>query len=114
MHKIILALRYFLKRRITHFAVLAVALCVLIVFVVMTIMTGLVNDFKRKNHNFVGDCVVGTESLVGFSYYEEFIKTFAKQWYSIGYTDSNNGKERDFEYHWKEAEHDIELMEEVG
>ncbi len=79
MHKIILALRYFLKRRITHFAVLAVALCVLIVFVVMTIMTGLVNDFKQKNYNFVGDCVVGTESLVGFSYYEEFINILLQQ-----------------------------------
>ncbi len=79
MHKIILAFRYFLKRRITHFAVLAVALCVFIVVVVMTVMVGLVNDFKRKNHNFVGDCVVGTESLVGFSYYEEFVNTLEKQ-----------------------------------
>ncbi|MBN1805039.1 MAG: FtsX-like permease family protein [Sedimentisphaerales bacterium] len=79
MHKIILAFRYFLKRRITRFAVLAVALCVLIVFVVMTIMTGLVNDFKRKNHDFVGDCVVGTESLVGFSYYEEFVDILEAQ-----------------------------------
>jgi lipoprotein-releasing system permease protein len=42
--------------------------------VVMTVMTGLVRDFKQKNHNFVGDCVVGTESLVGFSYYEDFMK----------------------------------------
>jgi ABC-type lipoprotein release transport system permease subunit len=61
-----------LKRRITHFAILAVALCVFIVVVVMTIMTGLVEDFKQKNHQFVGDCVVGTDSLVGFPYYEEF------------------------------------------
>jgi lipoprotein-releasing system permease protein len=79
MHKIVLALRYFLKRHITHFAVLAVALCVLIVFVVMTIMTGLVGDFKRKNHDFVGDCVVGTESLVGFSYYEDFVEILEQQ-----------------------------------
>ena len=79
MHKIILAFRYFLKRRITRFAVLAVALCVLIVFVVMTIMTGLINDFKRKNHDFVGDCVVGTDSLVGFAYYEDFINILEEQ-----------------------------------
>jgi len=72
MYKILLAVRYFLKRRITHFAVLAVALCVFIVVVVMTVMTGLVSDFKQKNHDFVGDCVVGTESLVGFAYYEDF------------------------------------------
>jgi lipoprotein-releasing system permease protein len=74
MYKIILALRYLLKRRITYFAVLAVGLCVFIVVIVMTVMTGLVRDFKQKNHDFVGDCVVGTESLVGFAYYEDFMK----------------------------------------
>jgi lipoprotein-releasing system permease protein len=74
MYKITLAIRYLLKRRITYFAILAVALCVFIVLVVMTVMAGLVNDFKEKNHLFTGDCVVSTESLVGFAYYEDFIK----------------------------------------
>ena len=78
MYKILLASRYLLKRRITYFAVLAVALCVFIVVVVMTVMTGLVGGFKQKNHDFVGDCVVGTESLVGFPYYQDFIKTLEK------------------------------------
>ena len=73
MHKIILAIRYLIRRRITYFAVLAVALCVFIVVVVMTVMTGLVGNFKRANHKFVGDCVVGTESLVGFAYYDELV-----------------------------------------
>jgi ABC-type lipoprotein release transport system permease subunit len=40
----------------------------------MTVMTGLVQGFKEKNHEFVGDCVVSTESLVGFPYYEEFVQ----------------------------------------
>ena len=53
---------------------MAVALCVFTVVVVMTVMTGLVGDFKQKNHAFAGDCVVGTESLVGFPYYEEFME----------------------------------------
>ncbi|MHC4742118.1 MAG: ABC transporter permease [Planctomycetota bacterium] len=74
MYKLILAMRYLFRRRITYFAVLAVALCVFIVVVVMTVMTGLVGDFKEKNHEFAGDCVVGSESLVGFAYYEDFIK----------------------------------------
>ena len=73
MYKIILAFRYLLKRRVTYVAVLAVALCVFIVIVVMTVLTGLVREFKQKNHVFVGDCVVGTESLVGFAYYENFM-----------------------------------------
>ncbi len=45
-----------------------------IVVVVMTVMTGLVRNFKDNNHKWAGDCVVGTESLVGFPYYEDFIK----------------------------------------
>ncbi|KKK58427.1 hypothetical protein LCGC14_3044550, partial [marine sediment metagenome] len=28
--------------------------------------------FKVNNHKWVGDCIVGTESLVGFAYYEDF------------------------------------------
>ena len=79
MYKIILATRYLLKRRITYFAVLAVALSVFIVLVVMTVMAGLVNEFKEKNHRFAGDCVVGTESLVGFAYYEDFVKLLEQQ-----------------------------------
>jgi len=74
VYKLILTIRYLLKRRITHFAIAAVALCVFIVVVVMTVMAGLVGEFKQKNHDFVGDCVVGTESLVGFPYYEQFMK----------------------------------------
>jgi hypothetical protein len=46
MYKIILATRYLLRRRMTYFAVLAVALCVFIVLVVMTVMIGLVSDIK--------------------------------------------------------------------
>jgi lipoprotein-releasing system permease protein len=73
LYKLILAIRYFYKRRASWIALAAVALCVFIVVVVMTVMSGLVGEFKEKNHSFTGDCVVGTESLVGFPYYEEFI-----------------------------------------
>ncbi len=74
MYKVILPFRYLFKKRISYLALVAVALCVFIVVVVMTVMTGLVSDFKQKNHSFVGDCIVGTKSLVGFSYYEDFMK----------------------------------------
>jgi lipoprotein-releasing system permease protein len=79
MYKITLAFKYFLKRKITYFAVIAVMLCVFIVVVVMTVMTDLYGDFKQKNHKFAGDCVVGTESLVGFAYYADFIKILEQQ-----------------------------------
>jgi len=74
MYKLTLAFRYLFKRRISYLALGAVALCVFIVVVVMTVMTGLVSDFKSKNHSFTGDCVAGTESLVGFPYYEDFMR----------------------------------------
>jgi lipoprotein-releasing system permease protein len=57
---------------------LAVAICVFTVVVVMTVMTGLVEDYAQKNHDFYGDCVVWTDSLVGFGLYEEFIAELEK------------------------------------
>lgn len=63
-----LAIRYFLHRPTSWLAVLAVALCSFIVVVVLTVMNGLSGDFKQKNHDFVGDCLITTDSLVGFPY----------------------------------------------
>jgi len=68
-----LATRYFVRRRISLLAIVAIALCVFIVVVVMSVMIGLVNDFKEKNHRYSGDCVVHSESMVGFAYYEDFV-----------------------------------------
>lgn len=78
MLTILLPLRYFFRRPITYIAAVAVALCVFIVVVVMSVMNGLVSDFKVKNHNFVGDCIVSSDSLVGFPYYESFIDGLEK------------------------------------
>ncbi len=79
MIKWILAWRYFMKRPISYLAVAAVMLCVFIVVVVMTVMNGLLGDFKQKNHAFAGDCVIASDSLVGFGYYEEFLETLNAQ-----------------------------------
>ncbi|MFC1762016.1 ABC transporter permease [Planctomycetota bacterium] len=73
MIDVILPIRYLFKRRISYLAVLSVALCCFVVFVVMTVMNGLVGGFKEKIHRTVGDCVVGTDSLVGFPYYQDFL-----------------------------------------
>jgi len=73
MYKLILPFRYLVKKRITLLAVLAVALCVFVVIVVMTVLSGLTSGIKDKYHSFIGDCVVGSKSLVGFVYYEEFL-----------------------------------------
>ncbi len=79
MYKLILPTRYFFKRRISILAVVAVALCVFMVVVVMTVMGGLVGEFRDKNHDFFGDCIVGTDSLVGFAYYDDFIAELKEQ-----------------------------------
>ena len=79
MYKIILAIRYLVKRHITYLAVLAVALCVFVVVVVMTVMTGRVGDFKVNTHDWVGDCVVSSDSLVGFPYYGEFLEILEEE-----------------------------------
>jgi len=74
MYKIILPVRYLLKGRMAYFAVAATGLCVFVVFVVITVLSGLTAEFKRNTHNFIGDCVIGSKSLVGFAYYEEFVE----------------------------------------
>ena len=79
MYKIVLAFRYLFNKRVSYLAFAAVALCVFIVVVVMTVMQGLVTDFKQKNHDFAGDCTVASESLVGFAYYEDFLKLLERQ-----------------------------------
>lgn len=68
-----------LKRRITILAITSIALCVFITLVVMTIHGGIVDDFKEKNHNFAGDCVISTDSLVGFPYYDQFLDELRSQ-----------------------------------
>jgi len=79
MYKLTLALRYLIKRKISYFAVAAVALCVFIVLVVITVLMGITADFKDKIHNTTGDCVLYTKSLVGFGYHDEFLKILREQ-----------------------------------
>jgi lipoprotein-releasing system permease protein len=73
MYKFVLAIRYLFKRRISYFSVAATGLCVFVVLVVITVLSGLTREFKENTHRFVGDCVVSSKSLVGFGYYEEFV-----------------------------------------
>ena len=78
MYKFKLAIRYILKRPASWLAIAAVALCVFMVVVVMTVLSGLVTEFRNKNHSFTGDCIVHTKSLVGFPLYEQFIALLEK------------------------------------
>ena len=79
MYKLILSIRYLLKRKISYFSIAAVALCVFVALIVITVLSGLTKDFKQKTHFAVGDCVVATKSLVGFGYYEDFLQILEKE-----------------------------------
>ena len=79
MYKLLLAIRYLIRRRITLLAIMSVMLCVFMVVVVMTVMIGLVDEFTVKNHEFFSDCIISTDSLVGFAHYEEFIDQLDEQ-----------------------------------
>ena len=71
MFKLLLIWRYFLHRRVALIAVLGVALLVMMVLVVLSVMSGLVTEAHRHNHNWTGDLVLSRDSLVGFDHYEE-------------------------------------------
>ena len=60
-------------------ASVAVALLVMLVLVVLSVMSGLQEQTRQRNHNWSGDVVVLRDSLVGFGYYEEFIEELKKQ-----------------------------------
>lgn len=73
MIKFLLIWRYFIKKRVALIAVTAVALLVTLVLVVLSVMSGLLADTRRQNHQWSGDVVIGRESLAGFPLYDEFI-----------------------------------------
>jgi lipoprotein-releasing system permease protein len=79
LYKFTLSIRYLFRRPISYFAVASVALCVFVVFVVITVLNGLSRDFKQKVYLSTGDCVVYTKSLVGFGYYDEFLDILRSQ-----------------------------------
>ncbi|MBN1763957.1 MAG: ABC transporter permease [Sedimentisphaerales bacterium] len=74
MFKLLLIWRYFLKKRIAYIAIVSVMLLVAVVIVVLTVMSGLLNEARRHNHNWSGDIVISRASLVGFPFYDEFIR----------------------------------------
>jgi len=84
MHKLILPIRFLLKRRISYLAVVVTGLCVFVSFVVVTVLSGLTAEFKDYIHLCYGDCVVSTRSLVGFPYYEQFLRMLRVQQFVDG------------------------------
>ena len=53
-------------------------LLVMMVIVVLSVMSGLVEDARRRNHGWAGDLILTRASLVGFPFYDEFIEQLRK------------------------------------
>jgi lipoprotein-releasing system permease protein len=79
MYKLFLCIRYLRKRRIAFFAVAAVCLCVMMVLIVVSVMTGFLQMVKDRSRGMLGDLIVENTSLQGFSHYEELISDLKAQ-----------------------------------
>ena len=72
MYHVLLTNRYLTTRVIPFIAVAAVALCVALVIIVVSVMTGFLNMVKSSGRTLMGDVVISMP-VMGIPYYEELI-----------------------------------------
>ena len=75
---LLLTAKYLVKRRLAWVSLLAVALCVALVLIVLSVMGGWLEMFRSSFKSLTGDLIVSRESLSGFPYYEEMISEIEK------------------------------------
>ncbi len=73
MYQLLLTNRYLTSRVIPLLAVAAVALCVALVIVVVSVMTGFLDMVKSSGRTLMGDVIVGYP-VSGIPYYEDLIQ----------------------------------------
>ena len=73
MYAPLLANRYLTSRIIPFIAVAAVALCVALVIVVVSVMSGFLEMVRSSGKTLTGDVVV-SRPITGIPYYEELLK----------------------------------------
>ena len=78
MYQLLLTNRYLTSRVIPLLAVAAVALCVALVIVVVSVMTGFLDMVKSSGRTLMGDVIVGYP-VAGIPYYEELIQIIESQ-----------------------------------
>ena len=78
MYQVLLTNRYLTSRVIPLLAVAAVALCVALVIVVISVMTGFLDMVKSSGRTLMGDVVVGYP-VSGIPYYDELIDVIEAQ-----------------------------------
>ena len=78
MYKLFLCLRYLRSRIIAYFAVLAVALCVAMMLIVISVMNGFLDKIENAAKGLFGDITISA-SLSGLGYYDEFMAELAEK-----------------------------------
>ena len=78
MYKLFLCFRYLTRKGIVIFPVLAVWLCVSMLIVVYSIMTGFVDRVRDAGKELMGDVVIQSTLAAGFPHYAGLQKTLSK------------------------------------
>jgi len=78
MYKLTLCLKYLVKRGLAYFAVLGVTVCVFLMLVCVSVLTGFVDKIEVAAKGLFGDVVVSSASLGGLGEYDELIRRIEK------------------------------------
>ena len=74
MYKLFLCLRYLRSRVLAYFAMLGVGLCVAVMLICVSVMSGFLWKIERAAKGLFGDIVVESASLSGLGRYDELIE----------------------------------------
>ena len=78
MYKLTLCLKYLVKRALAYFAMVAVALCVFLMLVCVSVLTGFVDKIEVAAKGLFGDVVISSASLSGLGEYDALIAAIKK------------------------------------
>ena len=78
MYKLTLCLKYLVKRALAYFAMAAVALCVFLMLVCVSVLTGFVDKIEVAAKGLFGDVVISSSSLSGLGEYDALIAQIKK------------------------------------
>lgn len=76
---LLLTAKYLVKRRLAWVSLVAVALCVALVLIVLSVMGGWLQQFRNQFKTMTGDLIVSRNSASNFGHYEEMIAEIKKR-----------------------------------
>jgi len=79
MYKLFLCLRYLRRRLLAWSAVAAVALCVALMLIAVSVMNGFLDKVEHAARGLFGDVVIEAPSLSGLARYDEFIEQVRRE-----------------------------------